>query len=70
MRLLLIHKKKGSDITIISFSYMLIECLTVSKILSDNNIKAEVMNINVLNPLNIKNSHQTINFGYIFLLFM
>ena len=46
--------KKGSDITIISFSYMLIECLTVCKILSDNNVKAEVMNICVLNPLSIK----------------
>jgi len=46
--------KKGSDITIISFSYMLIECLTVCKILSDNNVKAEVMNISVLNPLSIK----------------
>tara|TARA_B100001123_G_C15219799_1_gene990771 strand:+ start:270 stop:1334 length:1065 start_codon:yes stop_codon:yes gene_type:complete len=46
--------KNGNDITIVSFSYMLIECLTINKILKDNKVNAEIINIHSLNPLDIK----------------
>lgn len=43
--------KTGKDITIISFSYMIIECLRVHKILKENNIHSEIINIRSLNPI-------------------
>jgi pyruvate/2-oxoglutarate/acetoin dehydrogenase E1 component len=43
--------KTGKDITIVSFSYMMIECLRVNKILRDNNISSEIINVSTLNPL-------------------
>lgn len=46
--------KKGSDITIVSFSYMLIECLTINKILKENKINSDIINLCSLNPLEMK----------------
>jgi len=45
--------QKGKDLTIISFSYMLVECLKVNTILKENNIRAEIINIQTLNPFKI-----------------
>ncbi len=46
--------KKGTDITLISSSYMVIECLRSASILRDSNVKAEVIDIQSLRPLDIK----------------
>ena len=45
--------KKGSDITLISSSYMIIECLRSASILKDFSINAEVVDIRSLRPLDI-----------------
>lgn len=47
--------KTGKDITIVSFSYMIIECLRIHKILKENNISSEIINVSSLNPLDIEN---------------
>ncbi len=47
-------KKKGKDVTIVSYSYMMIECLKASKILNDNKISAEVIDLISLRPLKLK----------------
>ena len=46
--------KKGTDISFISSSYMVIECLRSAKILKDFKINAEVIDIQSLRPLDIK----------------
>ena len=46
--------KKGKDITLISSSYMVIECLRSAKILKNYSINAEVVDIQSLRPLDIK----------------
>jgi len=43
--------RKGSDLTIASSSYMTLEALKAAKILSEENIKAEVIDIRSLKPL-------------------
>ena len=45
--------KKGKDITLISSSYMVIECLRSSKILKDYNINVEVLDLQSLRPLDV-----------------
>tara|TARA_Y100001970_G_C14222823_1_gene853721 strand:- start:1564 stop:2631 length:1068 start_codon:yes stop_codon:yes gene_type:complete len=45
--------KTGEDVTIISFSYMIVECLRVHKILKENNIQSEIINIRSLNPMDM-----------------
>ena len=45
--------KKGKDITIISSSYMIIECLRSSKILKNYSINAEIVDLQSLRPLDI-----------------
>ncbi len=46
--------KEGKDISIISSSYMIIECLRSAKILKDYSIEAEVIDLQSLRPLDIK----------------
>lgn len=46
--------KKGSDITLISSSYMVIECLRSAKILKNFSINVEVIDIQSLRPLDTK----------------
>ena len=45
--------KKGRDITLISSSYMVIECLRSSKILKDYNINVEILDLQSLRPLDV-----------------
>ncbi len=45
---------KGKDITIISSSYMVIECLRSSKILENYSINVEIVDLQSLRPLDIK----------------
>ncbi len=45
--------KKGKDVTIISSSYMIVECLRSSKILNDYSINAEILDLCSLRPLDI-----------------
>ncbi len=45
--------KKGKDITIISSSYMVVECLRSSKILENYSINVEVVDLQSLRPLDI-----------------
>ncbi len=46
--------KKGSDITIVSYSYMFIELLRCQKILEENGINAELIDLRSLRPLDEK----------------
>ena len=46
--------KKGKDITIVSLSYMLVECLEAAKILEDEGISSEVIDVRTVSPLDIK----------------
>ena len=46
--------KKGSDITLISSSYMVIECLRSAKILKNFSLNVEVVDIQSLRPLDMK----------------
>jgi pyruvate/2-oxoglutarate/acetoin dehydrogenase E1 component len=46
--------KKGMDITLVSYSYMVIECLRAAKILKDYSINVEVVDIQTLRPLDYK----------------
>lgn len=45
--------KKGKDITIISSSYMVVECLRSSKILKNYSINTEIVDLQSLKPLDI-----------------
>ena len=45
---------KKSEITMVSFSYMLIECLMINKILKENKINSDIINLCSLNPLEMK----------------
>jgi pyruvate dehydrogenase E1 component beta subunit len=45
--------KKGKDITVVSLSYMLVECLEAAKILDKEGISLEVIDIRTVNPLDI-----------------
>jgi pyruvate/2-oxoglutarate/acetoin dehydrogenase E1 component len=45
--------KKGKDITIVSLSYMLVECLEAAKILDKEGISLEVIDVRTVNPLDI-----------------
>lgn len=42
---------RGKDITIIAFSYMVVEAIKIAKILKDNKIEAEVIDLQTLRPL-------------------
>ena len=46
--------KKGKDITLVSSSYMIIECLRCAEILKNYSINIEVVDIQSLRPLDIK----------------
>ncbi|MBC7333346.1 MAG: pyruvate dehydrogenase [Actinobacteria bacterium] len=46
--------KEGSDITIISWSYMVEECIKASSILEEKGISAEIIDIRTLIPLDIE----------------
>ena len=46
--------KKGKDITLVSNSYSTIECLKAQEILNHYNVKAEVIDLRSLRPLDIK----------------
>lgn len=46
--------KKGEDITLVSSSYMIIECLRCAEILKNYSINIEVVDIQSLRPLDIK----------------
>ena len=46
--------KKGNDITLISHSYMLLECLEASKILKDFKINCDVLDISTISPIDYK----------------
>jgi pyruvate/2-oxoglutarate/acetoin dehydrogenase E1 component len=54
---------RGNDITIIAFSYMVIEAIRIAKILKDNKIDAEVIDLQTLRPLDkskfLKSSKKT-----------
>lgn len=52
--------KMGRDITIVSFSYMMIECLRIHKILKENNISSEIINIYSLNPLEMNKIYNSV----------
>lgn len=45
---------RGKHITIVTFSYMVIEAIKISKILKDNNIEAEIVDLQSLKPLDKK----------------
>jgi pyruvate dehydrogenase E1 component beta subunit len=45
---------RGADLTIITFSYMVTEAIKVSKILEQNRIKAEIIDLQSLRPLDEK----------------
>lgn len=44
-------RKKGEDITLVSSSFALNQCVEASKILAEKGISAEVLDLRVLNPL-------------------
>lgn len=46
--------KKGKDITLISLSYMTLECMEAAKILSKFNIDAEILDLRTISPLDQK----------------
>jgi len=46
--------KKGKDITLIGLSYMTLECIEASKILSKFKINAEVLDLKTISPLDQK----------------
>ena len=46
--------RKGSDITLISSSYMVVECIRAANLLKSYSIKAEVVDIQCLRPLDLK----------------
>jgi pyruvate/2-oxoglutarate/acetoin dehydrogenase E1 component len=52
--------KMGKDITIVSFSYMMIECLRIHKTLKENNISSEIINIYSLNPLEMNKIYNSV----------
>ena len=43
--------KKGKDITLISLSYMTLECIEASKLLKKFKIDAEIVDLSTVNPL-------------------
>jgi len=47
-------KRKGSDVTIVTYSFMVGECLKAAEILSDEGIEAEVIDLRSLVPLDEK----------------
>ena len=49
-----IIKKKGNDVTIVSFSYMLLETLKAYNFLKKEKVNCEVIDLHTLRPLNIK----------------
>ena len=44
-------KKTGEDITLISYSYMTLKCLEAARLLENEGISAEVVDLRTLNPL-------------------
>ncbi|MDC0498841.1 alpha-ketoacid dehydrogenase subunit beta [Alphaproteobacteria bacterium] len=53
--------KKGTDITIVSSSYMVLESIKAAEILSEINIKAEVIDLRTLRPLDIKSISKSVH---------
>lgn len=48
------YLRKGDDLTIITYSYMVVECLRASKVLEDNNISCDIIDLRTLRPLDEK----------------
>jgi pyruvate/2-oxoglutarate/acetoin dehydrogenase E1 component len=48
------YLQKGRDLTIISFSYAIIECLKANEILKKNKIRADIIDLKTLRPLDYK----------------
>ena len=46
--------RKGSHITLVSYSYMFIECIKAADFLKENNINIELIDLRTLRPLDIK----------------
>lgn len=46
--------KKGKDITVVAFSYMIYEALLASEILEKFDISSEIIDLRILKPLNLK----------------
>ena len=53
--------KKGNDITIVSSSYMVLEVIKTAEILREINIKAEVIDIRTLRPLDINTISKSVS---------
>lgn len=52
--------KSGEDITIISYSRMVLECLEAAKELENHNIQAEIIDLRCLNPLDKKTIFESV----------
>ena len=52
--------KKGNDITIVSLSYGTYFSTKVSKILKENNINAEIIDLRIINPLKINTVYRSV----------
>lgn len=48
------YLQKGKDLTIVSFSYAIIECLKANEILKKNKISADIIDLKTLRPLDYK----------------
>lgn len=46
--------REGKDVTIVSYSYMVVECLIAAKALADVGINAEVLDLRSIRPLDIE----------------
>jgi pyruvate/2-oxoglutarate/acetoin dehydrogenase E1 component len=54
-------KRSGSDVTIVTYSYMLLECLEAAKVLEENGISAEVIDLRTLHPLDEESILQSLD---------
>ena len=53
--------RKGKDITLVSFSYMVIECIEAAKILEKYNISCEVVDVRTISPLDFKTLEKSVS---------
>jgi pyruvate/2-oxoglutarate/acetoin dehydrogenase E1 component len=44
-------KRQGSDVTLVTYSYMTLKCLEAAEVLAEQGISAEVVDLRTLNPL-------------------
>ena len=52
--------KKGKDITLVSFSYMVLECIEAAKILEKYNISCEVIDVRTISPIDFKTLEKSV----------